>query len=111
MKKIKTIYLHNLRNNEHFELMRHVINIITAAGADTLRVLAQLTALQTVFAREDEALKKITKSALTKKIDEADRARDAAYHGLLNTVRAALGHFNPAAREVVKLERRVEVCK
>ncbi len=102
MLKIKKIDFSRLRNNEHFELMRHVVNITTAAGADTLRVAPQLAALQTAFAQEDEALKKITKSALTKKIDEADSARDAAYLGLLNTVRAATTHFNPAAREVAE---------
>ncbi len=99
MKKIKILNLQRLRNNEHFEFMRHIQNIVAAAGAENLRVAPQTTAHAAALADEDTALKKITKSALTARIAEADAARDEAFEGLLNSVRAARVHFLPAARE------------
>jgi len=59
--------------------------------------------------REDEALKKIVKSALTQKINEADAARDKVYGAMCDLVGVMVRHFNPqiadaAARVKVVLE-------
>jgi hypothetical protein len=97
--KIKELHFSRLRNNEHFEFMRHVTNLVREYGAAALRVEPQFTALTAAHAKEDEVLMKISKSALTARIAEADAARDEVYRGLMNTVRAASVHFTPAVRE------------
>ncbi len=97
--KIKNTHLLALRNDEHFQFMQFVIALVGEVGAAALKVVAQLAALTALHAQEDEALKKITKSALTAKINEADRARDGVFRGLVDAVRSFLNHYNPAARE------------
>ena len=97
--KIKNIYLHNFRNDEHFQFIQFVIALVGEVGAAALKVVAQLAVLVARHAEEDEALKKITKSALTAQINEADRERDGVFRGLVNAVRSFLHHYNPAARE------------
>ncbi len=74
--KIKTVYLHNLRNSEHSELIRRIVEIIGRSGASELRVEAQLAAMTDALACEDEILVRISQSILTKRIKEADRERD-----------------------------------
>lgn len=98
MDKIRSIYLHNLHNNEHFEAMQHVANFVKEYGAEALGVAPQFAAFRSALADEDTALKKILKSALTVRINEADAVRDEIYHGLVNTQRAAMTHFDAAKR-------------
>jgi hypothetical protein len=54
-----------LHNDEHFEFFRHVITLTREVGAATLDVVPQFDALLAAHLREDEVLKKITKSELT----------------------------------------------
>ena len=98
MKKIKILNLQRLRNNEHFEFMRHIQNIVAAAGAENLRVAPQTTAHAAALADEDTALKKITKSALTARIAEADAHRfpisKSILQKLLRITTSSPGYFN-----------------
>ncbi|MDR2883385.1 MAG: DUF6261 family protein [Alistipes sp.] len=99
MEKIRTFRLSHLRNDEHFEFVRHICHLIDDYGAAALGVEPQRAALAAAFADEDAALRKIAGSALTSRIADADRARDETYNGLVNTVRAAQTHYNAAVRE------------
>jgi hypothetical protein len=65
------IKLTNLRNDEHFQFIVDVIDLVKSVGAAVLRVEPQYTALVALHVEEDEALRKITKSALTEKIAAA----------------------------------------
>jgi hypothetical protein len=98
MERIKRLYLYRLRVNEHFEFMRHIGRLVDEYGAEALGVAPQRAALKAAFADEDDALKKILKSAITPHIVDADRDRDETYQGLVNTVRAGQTHFDATRR-------------
>jgi hypothetical protein len=100
--KIKKIVFLYLRNDEHFQFCTDFINLVNSVGAAKLKVQTQFKAFVDLNREEDEALKKITKSALTEKIAEADHARDEVFRGLTEANRAALNHFTPAVREAAK---------
>jgi hypothetical protein len=51
-----------------------------------------------LFAKEEEALNLITKSALTDELFEADHMRDDIYRGMVDTVKGAGNHFDPAIK-------------
>ena len=97
--KINKTHLLALRNDEHFQLMKFVLDLGAEVGVDKLKVEKPFTALAKLHAQEDEALKKITKNALTAQIEEADTERDDIFRGLVNTVRAARTHFLADVRE------------
>ncbi|MDR2882323.1 MAG: DUF6261 family protein [Alistipes sp.] len=97
--KIKNIDLTRSRNHEHFQFIQFVLELAEETGAAALKVEKPLAALAAAHAREDEALKKIVKSALTAEINDADAARDAIFRGLVNTVKADLTHFGEAHRK------------
>ncbi len=93
--KIKSIHGNNLRNDEHFQFHTEVQELIKAFDAEKLSILKQFQAYQSCYVREDEAYKKILKSALTRDIEAADQRRDLVFSGMAGTNRAALKHFNP----------------
>jgi len=99
MDKTKNIHLTHLRNDEHFQFFTDVVSLVNSVGAGKLNVQKQFDALCDIYREEDEALKKILKSALTDRIAEADAARDALFSGMAETNRAAQNHFTPAVRE------------
>jgi hypothetical protein len=96
--KIKEFKLSHLRNDEHFQFMQFVLALVKEIGAAALRVEPQNAALAAAHRQEDEALKKIMKSALTAQIDEADRARDGVFRGMAGAVRSAQDHFKADIR-------------
>ena len=93
--KIKSIHGNNLRNDEHFQFHTEVQELIKAFDAEKFSILKQFQAYQSCYVREDEAYKKILKSALTRDIEAADQRRDLVFSGMAGTNRAALKHFNP----------------
>jgi hypothetical protein len=97
--QIEGIKLSRLHNGEHFQFHTTFRDLVKAAGPAQLRVEPLWAQWLAVYARLDEALKKIRKSERTARIDELDRARDEVFRGLSDTVRGALHHFKPAARE------------
>ncbi len=96
--KITRLNLHDLRNDEFFQFMTRVSDMIAAATPAALRVEVLYGEFEARYAELDEALKKITKSAITKQIAEADAERDRVFSGMVSAYRAALNHFSPAAR-------------
>jgi hypothetical protein len=97
--KIKKLHLNNLHNEEHSQFGADVIALVKAATPAALHVEAAFEAFTAVHRQENEVLERIRKSALTAKIDEADRARDEIFYGLRESVVAATRHFTPAMRE------------
>lgn len=76
MKEIGTISLERMNNGAHF---LYISNILARAETDTAikaKATAQITALKTALAAEDEALKLTRKSLLTDDIAQADTERD-----------------------------------
>ncbi|MDR2882527.1 MAG: DUF6261 family protein, partial [Alistipes sp.] len=99
MEKIRNVYLHNLRNDEHFQFVEFVLELVGEAGATVPGVEAQARALAAAHARENEALRKITRSALTAALAAAGRERAGVFRGMADTARAALHHFDHGARD------------
>ncbi|MDR2882312.1 MAG: DUF6261 family protein [Alistipes sp.] len=100
--KIENIYLYRLRNDTHFQFMQYVVALVKEIGAEALRVEAQMAALTLLHSQEDEALKKIVRSALTDDIEDADHARDAVFRGLSDAVVSATNHYNPIVGEAAR---------
>ena len=103
---IKPIDKQNLRNDEHFQFHTEMKDLVNATGAAALKIADLFTIYQTCYANEDEALKKVIKSAITADIETADRTRDLTFSGLVGTNKAALNHFDP---ETSAAARRLKV--
>ena len=104
--EIKFIDCTRLRNDEHFQFVTEVKDLITQIGAPTLKIEAQFYEFNLCYDNEDEALKKIVKSAVTEEMKAADRNRDNTFSGLVTTNKAALKHYTPA---VVAAAQRLQV--
>jgi hypothetical protein len=100
--KITKIDASRLRNDEHFQFHTNFKTLVSKAGAAALNVQPQFEAYLTLYAQEDEALKKIMKSAITADIQDADKQRDLLFRGMTDANKSALNHFNPAVREAAK---------
>ncbi|MDR2882463.1 MAG: DUF6261 family protein [Alistipes sp.] len=97
--KIDGLKLGHLRNDEHFQFMTEVYDAFREADPAALRVEAQFEAFAALYRVEDAVLKKITRSALTAEIHDADAERDRVFRGLADAVRSAANHFSPAVAE------------
>ena len=100
--KINKIYAYNLRNDAHFQFYTEFRNLVQKEGAENLKIATQFEAWLPLYDKEDTALKKIQKSAITAQIQEADRVRDEIWGDLVETNTAALRHFDPDVRESAK---------
>ena len=105
--KIEDIKLSRTRNDEHFQLMTDFKRAIEKyGGATVLKIQTEYNNFLLVYNQEDEALKKIMKSIITKEIHAADNYRDQIFRGMTDTVKAALNNFKPevvAAAEKLKI--------
>jgi hypothetical protein len=101
--EFKKIYFGHLQNDEHYQFCGEFAEQISGMGAAALKIEAQFAEWKACYAREDKALKKIYKSALTEKIAEADRRRDRTFRGIVDNNRSLLNHFNPATVEAARL--------
>ena len=96
-------YPEKLRNAAHFQLNTEIRDLITREGADKLRIKEQFEKLfLPAFNREDEALKKITKSAHTENLQKADAARDEVFTGMIETVGANSKHFDHKIKDAAR---------
>jgi len=85
--------LRGLRNDEHFQFHTEFRDAVNRYGAGNMKIDDQFAAYLPLYADEDEAYKKILKSALTAEIQSADAYRDRIFSGMCNVNRAALKHF------------------
>jgi hypothetical protein len=97
--KISNFTLLLLRNDAHFQFIADFRDLVTDEGAETLKIAPQFETLTALYQREDEALKKITKSEFTAKIQDADKARDEMFTGMAEITKACLKHYDEAVRE------------
>ncbi|MDR2147931.1 MAG: DUF6261 family protein [Tannerella sp.] len=104
--KISKIKASNLRNDEHFQLHAEfnelLIEMGNIPGADPLKIQVQVEEYRAAYAKEDEALRKITKSVLTTDIKAADKVRDRTFRGIVDANKSALQHFNPTTEMAAK---------
>ncbi len=105
--KIKFINTIRFRNDEHFQFHTEVKDLITLITAEILKIPALFTEYLACYTAEDEAYKKIVKSAVTAEIEAADRRRDLTFRGLVASNKAAaLNHFLP---EFISAANRLKV--
>jgi len=91
-----------MRNDEHFQFHFEFRRMVNRFGAENLKVELLFESYLIVFEQEDEALKKIVKSAYTAQIQESDKQRGDIFIGMKGAVRASIKHFNPAVQEAGK---------
>jgi len=97
--KIHELYGSRLRNDEHFQFHDAFCKIVTAAGAQNLKIEALFAAYIPLYEKEDEGIKRVSKSFLTAKIHDADKARDDTYSGMVEINNGSLKHYSEPVRE------------
>ena len=96
--KINKTYPYNWRNDAHFQFYTEFRNLVQKEEAVKQKIAPLFEAWLPLYDKEDLALKKINKSAITTQIQDADKARDDIYIGMMETNAAALKHYNEEAR-------------
>ncbi len=91
---IKNIRLSALQNAEHFELMSEVINCIKAFDPTKLDIATECPVFEKAFEDEDKSFKIVSKSALTRSIEEEDRNRDALVNGMFDHIKSLSTHYD-----------------
>jgi hypothetical protein len=97
--KIDKTYNYNMRNDAHFQFHTEFRDLVEKHGAGELKIKPQFDAYLPLYEREDTALKKISRSAITAQIQEADKARNDIYAGMVGTTAAATKHFSEDVRK------------
>ena len=100
--KTETVRTSHLRNDEHFQFNTEFRDLVDKTGPATLKIQSQYDAFLSAFSLEDEALKKIMKSAITADIQAADHVRDVTFRGMAGAAKAALDHFNTDVQAAAK---------
>jgi hypothetical protein len=97
--KIEVLKLTNLRNDAHFQFFTEFRDLFIDEKAAALGVKPLFDEWLNLFAREDEALKKIVKSEFTASIHEADEARDEIFTGMTDIIKGHLKHYDEKTRK------------
>ena len=99
--KISKIHLNHLRNDAHFQFHTELKEYVEKIGAGGIlpKIMEQLNVYLPLYVKLDEGLKKVNKSAITKQIQEADKARDEIWSGILDMNKAATKHFESNVRD------------
>jgi hypothetical protein len=93
--KTTKISLSNLRNEEHIQFQTEVKDLVTLSDAAKLNISEAFAVFLLVYAKENEALQVIRKSANTEQLADADWDRDHIFRGFADAVKSACNHFNP----------------
>ena len=92
--KIDKFKVRHLRNATYFQFHTEFKDLIAKQGADILKIKKQFDAYLPLYKNVDDGLKRINKSSITEQIQEADKARDDIWSGLVDTNRGATKHFD-----------------
>jgi len=104
--RISRVDISKLRNDAHFQFHTEFRDLVVREGADYLKIKPQFESYGKLYEREDGALKRVNKSALTPKIHAADKARDDVFIGMVEMVRAACRHYD---RNIADAAKRIMV--
>jgi FtsZ-binding cell division protein ZapB len=105
--KISKIHTNHLRNDAYFQFHTEFKDLVEKTGAAALKIEALFQSYLPLFKNVDDGLKKINKSVITEQIQEADKARDEIWSGLIEMNKAAAKHFNADVREASALLKTV----
>jgi hypothetical protein len=104
--KINKIDLRIMRNDAHFQFFSDFRDTVTKIGAAALKIKPHFDDWLAFFEKEDEALKKINKSALTQQIQDADKLRDDTFIGMVEITGAYLRHCD---KDISEAARRLKI--
>jgi transcription elongation GreA/GreB family factor len=107
--KIVKIQLLHLRNDAHFQFHTEFKDLVekNLVGENGYKpplqkVEEQYNSYKPLYEILDNGLKKINKSQITEQIQEADKARDEIWAGLVEMNKAATKHFESIIREAAE---------
>ena len=100
--KINQIALNRLRNDANFQFHTEFKELAEKQTPEALNIEPLFDAYLPLYEKVDLALKKIVKSSITEQIQEADKARDNIWMGLVETNSTALRHFSEEVRAAAK---------
>jgi hypothetical protein len=101
--KISKMHTNHLRNDAYFQFYMEFKDLVEKTGAASLKIEALFSTFIGLYKNVDNGLRKITKSVITEQIQEADKARDEIWSGLVEMNKAASKHFDPGVREAAAL--------
>lgn len=96
---IKKIHSVELQNEEHVGLHNYVDDYISEEGAVILKVEKQSADHKLKLAVEKSVLDLVQKNTFTKRVNDADAARDKPIRGFSKVVKGMLHHFNPTVAQ------------
>ena len=102
MQKLENIALLRMRNNEHFQFMTDVDQLIITNQASELAIDSLYPAFKTALAAEDTAMRVELGSMKSKSIEELDKLRDKTWNAISLRVKATL--LSPLASEAESAE-------
>lgn len=102
MQKLENIALLRMRNNEHFQFMTDVDQLIISNQASELAIDSLYPAFKTALAAEDTAMRVELGSMKSKSIEELDKLRDKTWNAISLRVKATL--LSPLASEAESAE-------
>ena len=103
---IEGIATSQMRNDAYFQFHTEFRDLIIKTDADKLKVKKQFEDIYLpLYVQLDNIFKKIRKSALTEKIQEADVLRDNMYIGINEISKAYLRHFDAETCDAAKRVR------
>lgn len=91
-----------LRNQEWFQFYTDFKTAVSQFDSAILGIDALFANFLVLYNSADEVLEMIRKSATTEQIADADTNRDGTFRGLIDAIKSALNHFDPAKREAAK---------
>jgi hypothetical protein len=100
--KINPIGLNRLRNDANFQFHTEVKELVEKQTPEALKIEPQFNAYLPLYEKVDLAFKKIVKSSITEQMQEADKARDNVWKGLVETNTTALKHFSEEVQAAAK---------
>ena len=91
MKKIETIGLFRLRNNDHYQFMTDADNLIVKYTPASLNVVKEYGAFKKALTLEDAAMRVETGSSKSEMIETLDTQRDITWNAIRNLIKAYSG--------------------
>lgn len=91
--KINKIKLTSFRNGRHFQYQTEFRDLIIRFNPQTLKIEPQFNVWLPLFAQEDTAMNRISKSILTDDLKVADRRRNTTYSGMVQVNKGIANHF------------------
>ncbi|MDR1225018.1 MAG: DUF6261 family protein [Tannerella sp.] len=102
MKRISTIYFHFFRNDEHYEFMTAVRDLILKFPAVRALVAPFYDSFTGLIDREEQLINVMHKSDYTRTIAEANGRVDHTLAGMREAITVAQHHFDPATAEAAR---------